>query len=110
MAKLSRDDVFKLAKLARINLTDDELDSFAEEITNILEYVEQLKNVDVSGLDPTNQVTGLTNVWREDELIDYGYTADDLMKNVPKVKDRYIQVGRMIELVIGLRLVIWQMM
>jgi aspartyl-tRNA(Asn)/glutamyl-tRNA(Gln) amidotransferase subunit C len=97
MAKLSRDDVFKLAKLARIKLSDEESESYAEEITKILDYVEQLKNVDVSGLDPTNQVTGLSNVWREDELIDYGYRPEDLLKNVPKKDGKYIQVGRMIE-------------
>ena len=97
MAKLSRDDVFKLAKLARIKLSDDEASSYAEEITKILDYVEQLKNVDVSGLEPTNQVTGLSNVWREDELIEYGYRPEDLLKNVPKTLDKYIEVGRMIE-------------
>lgn len=97
MAKLSRDDIFKLANLARIKLTDSEADSFAEEITKILDYVEQLETVEVDDLKPTHQVTGLTNVWREDETIDYGYSPDELLKNVPKLKDRYIQVGRMIE-------------
>ena len=96
MAKLSLDDVLKLAKLARIRLSEDETQSYALEISSILDYVDQLKDVDISGLKPTNQVTGLSNVWREDEIIDYGYSPDDLLKNVPKTKDRYIQVGRMI--------------
>ncbi|MHB1864588.1 MAG: Asp-tRNA(Asn)/Glu-tRNA(Gln) amidotransferase subunit GatC [Candidatus Saccharimonadales bacterium] len=97
MAKLSRDDVLKLAQLARIKLTDLESDNFANEITKILDYVGQLKDVDVSGLKPTNHVTGLSNVWREDKVIDYGYSKDQLLKNVPKVKNHHIQVGRMIE-------------
>ena len=97
MAKLSRDDVFKLAKLARIRLTDEEAASFSDEISKILEYVDQLQIADVADLKPTNQVTGLFNVWREDEVIDYGYNPDDMLKNVPKLLDRYIQVGRMIE-------------
>lgn len=97
MAKLSRDDVFKLAKLARIKLSDKEADSFTDEISKILEFVGQLQTADVSGLKPTNQVTGLFNVWREDKIIDYGYKSDDLLKNVPKTSDRYIEVGRMIE-------------
>lgn len=96
MAKLSRDDVHKLAQLVRINLSEEETESFAQEITKILDYVEQLNDVDVKGLKPTNQVTGLSNVWREDELIDYGYTQEDLLKGVPQVTDRYIKVGRMI--------------
>jgi aspartyl-tRNA(Asn)/glutamyl-tRNA(Gln) amidotransferase subunit C len=97
MAKLSTDDVFKLAKLARIKLSDDEAKTFAEEISKILDYVEQLKQVDIGELKPTNQVTGLVNVWREDKTIDYGYKPEDLLKNVPKVKDHFLQVGRMIE-------------
>lgn len=96
MSKLSRDDVYRLAQLARIKLTEAESDKYADEISAILDYVEQLKNVDVSGLKPTNQVTGLTNVWRQDKVIDYGIRQSDLMKNVPKTKDGYIKVGRMI--------------
>jgi aspartyl-tRNA(Asn)/glutamyl-tRNA(Gln) amidotransferase subunit C len=96
MTKLTREDVLKLARLARINLSDDEVDKFAAEFSAILQYVEQLQAVDVNGLDPTNQVTGLTNVMRKDEIRDYGYTKEELLKNVPKVKDNLIQVKRMI--------------
>jgi len=96
MADLSRDDVLKLASLARISLTDDEVDEFSSELSAILQYVEQLANVNVDGLKPTNQVTGLTNVMRDDEVKDYGYAAADLLKNVPNVKDNQLQVKRMI--------------
>ena len=96
MTKLSRDDVLKLAELARISLSDDEVDSFAIELSAILGYVEQLSSVDVSGLEPTNQVTGLTNVMRKDEVIDYGYTPDELLKIVPKVEKNMLKVKRMI--------------
>jgi aspartyl-tRNA(Asn)/glutamyl-tRNA(Gln) amidotransferase subunit C len=96
MAKLSREDVLKLAELARISLSDDEVDSFAIELSAILGYVEQLSSVDVSGLEPTNQVTGLVNVMRKDEVIDYGYTPDDLLKIVPKVEKNMLKVKRMI--------------
>ena len=93
-----------MAKLARIRLTDEEAASFSDEISKILEYVDQLQIADVADLKPTNQVTGLFNVWREDEVIDYGYRPDDMLKNVPNLVDRYIQVGRMIEWISGLRL------
>jgi len=96
MSKLSRDDVLKLARLARLQLSDDEVAEFAEELSEILEYVEQLETVDVDGLKPTNQVTGLQNVTRADEIHDYGYQAADLLKNVPQVQDDQIKVKRMI--------------
>ena len=96
MAKLTRDDVLKLARLARISLTDEEVDEYANELSAILGYVEQLSTVDVTGLKPTNQVTGLTNVMREDEMRDYGYTPADLLNIAPSVQANQIKVKRMI--------------
>lgn len=96
MANLTREDVLRLAQLARISLSDNEVDEFSEELSSILQYVEQLSNVDVSDLKPTNQVTGLTNVMRNDEVIDYGYAIKDLLNNVPQVQDDQIKVKRMI--------------
>ena len=96
MAKLTREDVIRLAGLARISLTDDEVAEFSEELSAILQYVEQLSSVDVSGLAPTNQVTGLTNVMREDEIKTYGYEPLDLLKNVPQTQNHMLKVRRMI--------------
>jgi aspartyl-tRNA(Asn)/glutamyl-tRNA(Gln) amidotransferase subunit C len=96
MAKLTREDVLKLARLARLKLSDEEIVEFSGELPVILDYVEQLQKVDVSGLKPTNQVTGLSNVMREDEVKDYGYKPEELLKNVPEVKDNQLKVKRMI--------------
>jgi aspartyl-tRNA(Asn)/glutamyl-tRNA(Gln) amidotransferase subunit C len=96
MAKLTREDVLKLAALARISLSDDEVAEFSEELSAILQYVEQLSSVDVHGLEPTNQVTGLTNVMREDKVKDYGYAPLDLLGNVPRTQDNMLKVKRMI--------------
>lgn len=96
MANLSNDDVLKLARLARISLSEDEVSQFAEEFGAILEYVKQLEAVDVSGLEPTSQVTGLTNVMRDDVERGYGYDQATLLKNVPTVQDAQIKVRRMI--------------
>jgi aspartyl-tRNA(Asn)/glutamyl-tRNA(Gln) amidotransferase subunit C len=96
MAKLTREDVLKLARLARLDLSDDEIKEFSEELSAILQYVEQLQSVDVKGLKPTNQVTGLTNVWREDKEKNYGYEPAELLKNVPSKEDNQLKVKRMI--------------
>jgi aspartyl-tRNA(Asn)/glutamyl-tRNA(Gln) amidotransferase subunit C len=94
MSKLSREDVLKLARLARLSLSDEEIEQYRTELSDILQYVEQLQSVDVEGLKPTNQVTGLTNITRPDEEKDYGYEPADLLKNVPAVKDGQIKVKR----------------
>lgn len=96
MAKLTREDVLKLARLARLRLSDEEIDEYSTELTSILQYVEQLQAVDVSGLEPTNQVTGLTNVTREDVIKNYGYEPAELLKNLPDQQDGQIKVKRML--------------
>ena len=57
MSKLSREEVVRLAMLARLSLTDEEIEEFTRELSEILQYVGQLQGVDISGLKPTNQVT-----------------------------------------------------
>ncbi len=96
MADLKRDDIVKLAHLARLDLTEEEVKEFSGELSAILKYVEKLQNVDVDSLEPTNQVTGLTNVSRDDTIVDYGYSPKDLLSNVPNVKDDLIKVKRII--------------
>ena len=96
MSKLSAEDIVKLARLARLHLSQDEVVQYQKELSSILGYVEHLDSVDVSGIDPTYQVTGLTNVMRNDELIDYGVSQADLLKNVPTKEGAYIKVRRMI--------------
>jgi len=68
MAKISEDEVKHLAKLCRLQFDDNEIKKFSRELTSILGYVSQLEEVDTDGVDPTFQVTGLTNVMRKDEV------------------------------------------
>ena len=96
MGKLTREDVLKLARLAKLELTDGEVEKFADEISEILAYVEQLQKVEVDDLEPTYQVTGLKNVTREDEVKDYKTTPKDLLKNVPAVENNQIKVQRVL--------------
>jgi aspartyl-tRNA(Asn)/glutamyl-tRNA(Gln) amidotransferase subunit C len=96
MADLSRDDVLRLARLARLNVTDDEIEAYRTELSSILQYVEQIQATDVTGLEPTSQVTGLASVMRDDVVVDYGVTADDLLRIAPKTQDRQVKVKRMI--------------
>lgn len=96
MAKLSTDDVLKLARLSRLRLSDDEVAAFQAEISEILGYVEQLSGIDTKGLEPTSQVTGLTNVMRKDELIDYGASQEALLKNAPALEKKQFKVKRVL--------------
>lgn len=97
MTKFSRDDVLKLARLARLSLSEAEAESFSKEISEILSYVEKLQSADVSGLEPTIQVTGLSNVMREDSVQQYQAKPEDLLKNAPSVQGTSIRVKRVIK-------------
>ena len=96
MAKLTRDDILHLAKLARLHLSDEEISQFQDEISAILQYVEQLHDVNLEGVKPTYQVTGLKNVMRPDEEIDYGASPEELLKNAPATEDGHIKVKRIL--------------
>lgn len=96
MAKLSREDILKLAKLSKLKLSEEEIEQFAGEISSILEFVEQLGEVDTKDLKPTSQVTGLSNVSRKDEIIDYKTTREDLLKNAPAQENGHIKVKRIL--------------
>lgn len=96
MAKITRDDVLKLASLSKIKLRDDEIEKFVVELDAIVEYVEQINSLDADGLEPTDQVTGLTNVMRPDEVVDYGATPAELLKNAPETQKNQIKVKRIL--------------
>jgi aspartyl-tRNA(Asn)/glutamyl-tRNA(Gln) amidotransferase subunit C len=96
MAKLSPQDILKLARLSRLQLSEEEIHQFGDELSAILDYVEQLSDVDTDGLEPTSQVTGLTDVMRKDEVIDYGASLEDLLKNAPAIDNNYIKVKRVL--------------
>lgn len=96
MANLTKSDILKLANLSKIKLSDSEVGEFKNELEQILDLVSKLTSVNTEGLDPTVQVTGLTNVFRPDEIIDYGVTPEELLKNVPSVEKNQIKVKRVL--------------
>lgn len=96
MADLTNDDVLKLARLAKLKLTDKEVEKFKHELSDILGYVEKLSEANVTGLEATTQVTGLTNVMRKDIVKNYGLSQEDLLKNVPQRQGNNIKVRRVL--------------
>ncbi|HLD01929.1 MAG TPA: Asp-tRNA(Asn)/Glu-tRNA(Gln) amidotransferase subunit GatC [Patescibacteria group bacterium] len=68
-------NVAHIAKLANLSVTSDEEKKFETQLSSVLDYIKRLEEVDVSGVEPTSQITGLENVFREDE------TAESLSQN-----------------------------
>ncbi|MCX6797414.1 MAG: Asp-tRNA(Asn)/Glu-tRNA(Gln) amidotransferase subunit GatC [Candidatus Doudnabacteria bacterium] len=88
---LSKEKVIKLSKLARIELTDAEVEKFQKDLSTVLKYVEELKKVDVTGLEEVSQVTGLVNVQREDRVVE-AENHDAIFSQAPEMKDGYYKV------------------
>ena len=80
-----------MAALARIALTENEVEKFQKELSAVLEYVEELKAVDVSGLEEVSQVTGLVNVQREDKAVD-AENKEEILSQAPEIKDGFYKV------------------
>ncbi len=65
---ISKEEVKHIAKLARLGLTEKEIEKFQKELSSILDYVEKLKEVDVSKVEPTSHPLKMENVMRKDEV------------------------------------------
>lgn len=96
MTQISRDDVLHLAQLSSLQLSDDEATNLQADIANILNYVEQLGELDTTGVEPTYQVTGLSNVWRDDTVIDYGISREQLLSLSPASSNDQVKVPKVL--------------
>jgi aspartyl-tRNA(Asn)/glutamyl-tRNA(Gln) amidotransferase subunit C len=96
MTQLTSSDVQRLAVLANIDIDEQKAVELAADMQNIIGYVELLDQVDVDGLTPTEQVTGLVNVTRDDTVRYYGVSQAELLKNLPAVEDNQIKVRRVL--------------
>ena len=74
----------------------DETDSLRHDLSQILEYVQQLSAVNTEGVEPIYQVIELENVWREDELVDQPVGADQLLALALKTQDRQLKVPKVL--------------
>jgi aspartyl-tRNA(Asn)/glutamyl-tRNA(Gln) amidotransferase subunit C len=64
---IDRDQVLHVARLARLRLSDEEVETMATELSGILEHVDRIGRLDLEGVEPTSHVVALENVWRADE-------------------------------------------
>lgn len=94
--KLTSDQVKKVAKLANLPLTSEEEEKYAEQLSKILDYFEQLKQVDTANVESTFNVTGLSNVIREDETAQ-SFSQEEALSNAPKKKDSMFETKGVFE-------------
>ena len=96
MASISRADVEHVANLAQLHLTDDELDRMQTQLSNILDAIETLRDVDTSRVGPTASVIQLENVMRDDVAV-APITRDAALANAPLRDDPFLRVPTVLE-------------
>jgi aspartyl-tRNA(Asn)/glutamyl-tRNA(Gln) amidotransferase subunit C len=88
--------VRRIARLARIAITDEEAARLEAELSGILDWVAQLDELDTSDVEPMTRVEAMTMKMRTDEVTD-GFCADEIIKNAPEVDDHYFVVPKIVE-------------
>jgi aspartyl-tRNA(Asn)/glutamyl-tRNA(Gln) amidotransferase subunit C len=94
--KLSREEVLHIAALAKVGVSDADVENFREQLSNILENFEALKKVDTSGVLPTAQSIDLENVIMPDE-VQPSLTAEQVLANAPQREEDFIKVKIVLE-------------
>jgi aspartyl-tRNA(Asn)/glutamyl-tRNA(Gln) amidotransferase subunit C len=92
---ITRDEVAHLAHLARLSLSDEELDHLAPQLGQILSAVAQVQEVAADGIPPTSHATGLTNVFRADEPVTC-LTPEQALDQAPAVEQQRFKVPRIL--------------
>ncbi len=94
--KLTLEEVKHIAELARLQLTDEEMARYAEQLSDILDYAARLQSIDTSGISPTERVSSVGNVLRKDETRP-GLSQQELLDNAPETEKGQFRVPPILE-------------
>ncbi|MBT5901527.1 MAG: Asp-tRNA(Asn)/Glu-tRNA(Gln) amidotransferase subunit GatC [Opitutaceae bacterium] len=89
-------NIDRVAELARIALTPAEKAEYSAQLGEVLKHIEQLKQVDVSGVEPSAHAFAVENVWADD-VAQAGLTAEAALQNAPAQRDNMIAVPKVVE-------------
>ncbi len=95
MTKITSQDVLKVAKLSRLEISDSEVELFTSQLEKILGYVAQLEKVDTSNIEPTTRAVEVINVMREDTVIATN-VRDDLLDQAPQREGDFYRVPKIL--------------
>ncbi len=96
MAKITRDEVERVARLARLRLTDEERETMTSQLDAILGYMDKLNVLDTAGIEPTTTVIPTVSVMRED-IVRPSLSQEEALANAPDREDVFFRVPRIIE-------------
>lgn len=96
MTNVTLEEVQHLATLSSLQLSDQEASSLGQDISNILDYINQLDELDTEGVEPTYQVTDLSNVWRDDVATEPEVSRQQLLELSTEQRDNQVKVPKVL--------------
>jgi len=94
--KISKQEVERVAKLARLEISEAEKEAFSKQLSAILTYMEQLRKLDTTGVEPTATVLAQTNVFRDD-VVSPSLPPDKALANAPEPTEGFFSVPKILE-------------
>lgn len=93
---VSKEDVLHIAKLSRLSLTEQELEKYTTDLSNIVNFANELSNIDISDVKPTAHILDIKNVFRKDKVQE-SYDREEILKNAPTKDAGCISVPKVVE-------------
>lgn len=93
---VSKKDVEHIAKLAKLKFTEEESGKLQKEMNTVLEYIDQLNELDLSNVEPLENINDIENVFRED-VSEKCLTKEEALKNAPDKTDNFFKVPKVID-------------
>ena len=94
--KITKEQIQHIAVLSRLNLSEEEKDLYGSQLSSILDYVDQLNELDTRETEPTSHVLSLSNVMRDD-ILTSSLPGEEALKNAPSRSENFYRVPRIIE-------------
>ena len=95
MNKISKSDVQKVAKLARLELPEDQVETYTSQLEEILSYVDQLQEIDTKNIPPTTRAVEVVNAMRDD-LVEVNSSREDILKQAPHREGDFFRVPKIL--------------
>jgi len=93
---ITREEVKHIAKLSRLELTNQELEKYTNDLSNIVSFANELLDINVEGVKPTAHVLDIKNVFREDE-VEASFDREEILKNAPSKSAGCVSVPKVVE-------------
>ena len=93
---ISKEEILHIADLSKLYVSDDKIEKYTKDLSDVVDLANQLESIDVSDVYPTNHILDIKNVFREDEVVP-SFNREDVLKNAPQAQGGCVSVPKVVE-------------